>query len=197
MSRRYAATRIRERIRLIRLPRAYRLIDYAHRKQPLGAVPTRSRFGDPKRRYSVLYATQSVGCAVWEGMLRNRFTRRRKRTIESDEAEARSIVTLDTIEPLSLVDLRDDGPIHIGAPTAVAHDADHRAGQSLSEATYADVPEADGFVYRSRFTGDACVAVFDRAIGKLAAREVTALVEHPKFADVLIEYGITLRTITE
>ena len=33
---------------------------------------------------------------------------------------------------LSLVDLRGDGPIRIAAPTAVAHDANHAAGRSLS-----------------------------------------------------------------
>ena len=37
--------------------------------------------------------------------------------------------------PLSLVDLRGDGPIRIAAPTAVAHDANHAAGRSLSAAT--------------------------------------------------------------
>ena len=104
------------------------------------------------------------------------------------------MITLYTGEPLSLVDLRDDGPIRIGAPTAVAHDANHVAGRALSAATYAGVPEADGFVYRSRFTGDACVAVFDRAIAKLAVRDVAALVEHPRFADILIDYEITLRS---
>lgn len=102
------------------------------------------------------------------------------------------VVTLRSIEPLSLVDLRHDGPVRIGAPTAVTHDADHRAGRSLSAATYSNVREADGFVYQSRFTAHMCMAVFDRAIGKLAVREVTGLIQHPKFADVLIDYKITL-----
>ena len=104
------------------------------------------------------------------------------------------VVTLHTSEPLSLVDLRHDGPVRIGAPTAVTHDADHRAGQSLSAATYSNVPEADGFVYQSRFTGHMCMAVFDRAVAKLAVRDVTGLVRHPKFADVLVDYEITLRS---
>ena len=61
-----------------------------------------------------------------------------------------------------------------------------------SAATYANVPEADGFVYQSRFTGHTCMAVFDRAAGKLAVRDMTRLVQHRKFADVLIDYEITL-----
>ena len=104
------------------------------------------------------------------------------------------VVALHTIEPLSLVDLRHDGPVRIGAPTAVTHNADHRAGQSLSAATYANVPEADGFVYQSRFTGHMCMAVFDRATAKLAVLDLIGLVQHPKFADVLIDYEITLRS---
>lgn len=134
----------------------------------------------------MLYATQSLRCAVWEGLARDRFARRRRRMLAFREAEPIVLVILHTIEPLSLVDLRHDGPVRIGAPTAVTHDADHRAGQSLSAAIYLNVPEADGFVYQSRFTGHARVAIFDRAIGRLAVRDVTRLVQHPKFADVLI-----------
>ena len=102
------------------------------------------------------------------------------------------MVTLRTIEAPALVDLRDDGPVRIGAPPAVAHDADHRAGQALSVATYRTVPEADGFVYRSRFTGHTCIAVFDRATAKLSVRDVTGLMHHQRFAEVLGDYEITL-----
>ena len=207
MSRGYAAKGIRERIHTVRLDESYRLIRRRHQDRPLGTIPTSSRFSDPLGRYSVLYATQSIlgrysvlyatqsmQCAVWEGLARDRFARRRRRILAFREAEPVVVVTLHTIEPLSLVDLRHDGPVRIGAPTAVTHDADHRAGQSLSAATYANVPEADGFVYQSRFTGHTCMAVFDRAIGKLAVRDVTGLVQHPKFADVLIDNEITLRS---
>ena len=194
MSREYAAKDIRERIRTIQLDEAYRLIRRRHRDRPLGAIPTPSRFSDPLGRYSVLYATQSMQCAVWEGLTRDRFTRRRRRILAFREVEPIVVVALHTIEPLSLVDLRHDGPVRIGAPTAVTHDADHRAGQSLSAATYANVPEADGFVYQSRFTGHMCMAVFDRATAKLAVLDLIGLVQHPKFADVLIDYEITLRS---
>ena len=194
MSRGYAAKGIRERIRPVRLDEAYRSIHRRHQERPLGTIPTPSRFSDPPGHYSVLYATQSMRCAVWEGLARDRFARRRRRLLAFGEVEPIVVVTLHAIEPLSLVDLRHDGPVRIGAPTAVTHDADHRAGQSLSAATYANVPEADGFMYQSRFTGHMCMAVFDRAMPKLAVRDVTGLVQHPKFADVLIDYEITLRS---
>ena len=128
MSRRYAAKGIRERIHTVRLDEAYRLIRRRHQDRPLGTIPTSSRFSDPLGRYSVLYATQSMQCAVWEGLARDRFARRRRRILAFREAEPVVVVTLHTIEPLSLVDLRHDGPVRIGAPTAVTHDADHRGG---------------------------------------------------------------------
>ena len=176
MSRRYAAERIRKRIRKVWLDEAYRLIARRHQHHPLGSIPTRSRFADPLQQYSVLYAAESMHCAIWEGLARDRFTRQAQRTIAVQDAEEIAVVTLRTIEAPALVDLRDDGPaVRIGAPPAVAHNADHRAGQALSVATYRTVPEADGFVYRSRFTGHTCIAVFDRATAKLSVRDVTGL----------------------
>ena len=54
------------------------------------------------------------------------------------------------------------------------------------------VPEADGFLFPSRFTGDSCVAVFDRAFGKLTALDIAELVRHVEFLDALDDYGILL-----
>ena len=96
-----------------------------------------------------------------------------------------------------MVDLRRDGPIRIAAPTAVTHDANHAAGRALSAATYGEVPEADGFLFQSRFTGHTCVAVFDRAIRKLAVLDVVPLTEHEDFLQALSDYEITLVTPPE
>ena len=192
MSRRYTAERIRERIRTVWLDEAYRLIGRKYHDQPLQTGTRGSRFSDPLRRYRVLYAAENIACAVWEGLARSRFTRRRQRVLKLDEVERWTVAALCTIEPLALADLRGDGPVRIGAPAAVTHDADHRAGQALSDATYRNVPEADGFVYLSRFTGHTCVAVFDRATAKVGVRDVRGLVDHPKFAEVLSDYEIVL-----
>ena len=193
MSRRYVVPRIRGRIRTIKFDEAYRLIHRKYRERPLGAVPAPSRFSDPQGSYSVLYAAQSIPCAMWEGIVRNRFARRQRRILAVQEVAPLLAVTLDTLEPLALVDLRDDGPVRIGAPTAVTHDTSHKAGQALSAATYANVPEADGFLYLSRFTGHACVAVFDKAVDKLTVRDLTTLMQHPQFADMLVDYEIALQ----
>ena len=102
------------------------------------------------------------------------------------------VVSIRSDDPLSLVDLLDDGPIHIGAPSAVAHDSNHATGRALSAAVHDDLPEADGFLYASRFTGEHCVAVFDRAFDRLRADRDVELARHAEFLDVLDEYDIVL-----
>ena len=104
------------------------------------------------------------------------------------------LVVLRSEVTVTLVDLRGDGPVHIGAPPAVAHDTSHVAGRALSAAVHAGVPEADGLLYQSRFTGDAGVAVFDRAIGKLALSGVAPLIGVEQFWHVLDVYDIALTT---
>ena len=102
------------------------------------------------------------------------------------------MVSICSTAPLALVDLRGDGPIRIGAPSAVAHDGNHSAGRALSAAVHATVPEAEGFVFASRFTGHACVAVFDRAFAKLTATDIEELAVHADFPHALDDYGISL-----
>ena len=76
-----------------------------------------------------------------------------------------------------------DGPVQIGASPAVA--------TTLQAARcpwpFARVPEAA--LFQSRFTGHLCVAVFDRAIGKLRGHERHSLT-HADFLQALDDYDI-------
>ncbi|MCY3933231.1 MAG: RES family NAD+ phosphorylase [Acidobacteria bacterium] len=192
MTRGYAAGRIRTRLRPLSIEQVCRVIRARRAGGPLDATPADSRFSDPDGRYGVLYAARNVRTSFVEAVLRSRFDRRRDREIPAEEVQARSIVWIDSLSDLNLVDLRRDGPIRIGAPTAVAHDANHAAGRSLSAFVYAEVDEADGFLYDSRFTGDVCLAVFDRAIEKLTATMVVPLMDSVDFHEALREYEIIL-----
>ena len=197
MSSPYDPERIRRQLRTIRAERMFRVIHRKHRRRPLGAVPSASRFSDPAGNYAVLYIAESVRCAFWEAVARNRFTRRRRRELPKSDVEARLAVSVCSREDLVLIDLRADGPIQIGAPTAVAHDSNQAAGRALSAATFAGVPEADGFLFQSRFTGQLCIATFDRAICKLDALEITPLIENVDFLKALKDYDIQLTTPPE
>lgn len=188
----YDPGRIRRRLHSIRISGGYRLIHRNYRANPLGAVAAPSRFSDPAGIYAVLYAAQSIRCAFWEALARNRFTRRRRRELPRSDVADRMLVVLRSEVPVTLVDLRGDGPVRIGAPPAAAHDTNHAAGRALSAAVHASVPEADGFLWQSRYTGDACVAVFDRATGKLALSRVVPLISVDQFWQVLDVYGIAM-----
>ena len=155
-------------------------------------MPAPSRFGDPRAGYAAVYAAESVRCAFWETLGRNRFARRRQRELPRSEAEARLVVSIRSEGALSLVDLRGDGPVRIGAPSVVAHDGNHAAGRALSGAVHGGVPEADGFLFAPRFTGELCVAVYDRACGRLRAGSTAELARHAEFLDALDEYDIML-----
>ena len=56
----------------------------------------------------------------------------------------------------------------------------------------AGVPEAGGFLFASRFTGDTCVAVFDRALGKLSLLGIDEPAHHAGLLDALDDYDIVL-----
>ena len=132
-------------------------------------------------------------CAFWETLARNRFARRRRRELPRSEVEARLVVSIGSAGTLALIDLRGDGSVRIGAPSAVAHDSNHAAGRALSAAVHAGVPKAYGLLFASRFTGDTCVAVFDRAFDKLRLLGIDdQLVRHAGFLDALDDYDIVL-----
>ena len=188
----YEPDRLRSRLRSIRLGRVFRVVHRDRRSAPLGAAPAPSRFSDPRERYAVLYASDAIRCAFWETLGRNRFARRRRRELPRVEIEARLVVSIGSAETLNLIDLRGDGPVRLGAPSAVAHDGNHVAGRALSAAVHAGVPAADGFLFASRFTGDTCAAVFDRAFGKLILLGIDELVRHGGFLDALDDYDIVL-----
>ena len=157
MSRGYDPDRLRTGLCTVRLERVFRVIHRSRGAAPLAAVPSPSRFSDPQAGYSVLYGAETVRCAFWETLGRNRFARRRERELPRSDVEARLVVPVRSDGALSLVDLRGDGPVRIGAPSAVAHDGNHAAGRALSAAVHGNLPEADGFLFASRFTGEQCV----------------------------------------
>ncbi len=74
----------------------------------------------------------------------------------------------------------------------MTHDSDQRTGRALSAAIASQVTEADGVVYHSRFTGDACFALFDRGVHKLDTRAIAPLIEHEALEAALDDYDVTL-----
>ena len=189
----YLIGRIRAQVCRVQVVRVFRVIHHSLAANPLSAVPSPSRFGDPAGNYAVLYGAESVSCCLWEAVVRNSLTRRWPREIPRSVITSRRVVEFQSAHDLILVDLQDDGPIKIGAPPDVVHDSNHQEGRLLSAAVYTRIPNADGFLYRSRYTGHLCCAVFDRAISsKLNTVSVTRLSQHADCSNALSEYDITL-----
>ena len=170
----------------------HRIVRSEYRDDPLGARPAATRFGDPAHRYSVLYAAETPACALWEAVLRDRFAGGAQRRLPRSDIDERVVAVLRSAEPLMLVDLRRDGAVRIGASPSVVRDPRHAEGQGLSQATYNVAPEVDGFVYPSWHTAENCIAIFDRAIPKLAVEDVMPLAEHSGLLPALDRYGVTL-----
>jgi hypothetical protein len=170
----------------------FRIIKHDRRGTPLAAVPAPSRFSDPTLQYSVLYGATTIDCALWEGLIRDRFDLQPLRELPRVEIECRHLVLFNSTRPLSLLDIRGGRARRIFAPTAVTGAARQADGQTLSHAVYTQVPEADGLIYDSRFTSDGCIAIFDRAFGVLHSQAVQPLTRIPEVHQVLRTAGITL-----
>ena len=140
----------------------------------------------------MLYAARSLDTALWEAVLRDAFLEPVPPRLSRGELERRVVASIHSVRALDLVDLRGRSLLHARVETAVARDRDHAAGQRLAPRVHADLPEAHGFVYDSRFTADTCVRVFDRALDRLRADDPVPLGEFEDVYDVLDTFRIAL-----
>ena len=192
MTRRYDAARLRAALVPLALDGFVRIFPrrYAHR--PLGVGPGSSRFADPAAGYAVLYAGESVAEALRETLLRDAVSAAPRRTLPRFFIEQSVLTRITTTEPLPMIDLRRDGVLRARVPTAVVRDRRHAAGQALSRFVHAEIEEAAGFVYDSRFTASPCVAVFDRALDRVRASEAIALEEVDDVHATLADHDVVL-----
>ena len=189
--------RLRTRLIEVHLEHGFRIIHRRFEATPLGCVPAPSRFADPDGSYAVLYAALTVRCAIWEALLRDDYLDARRDELPVEDVESRTLVSLRSAGPLRLLDLRGDGTTRAKVPTAVTRDRRHAAGRALSAVLYRDVTEADGILYESRFVGTGCVALFDRALGRLEAFRTIELDRSPEARDAFADADITLVTRRE
>ena len=153
-----------------------------------------SRFCTSSDEYTVLYCAPDFTTAFLETVVRDRFTRRRRREILLKEVTARAWALIASAQGvvLKLLDLRGAGCTTIGAPTDTVGARNHAAGRALGRAIFGDHGEIDGFLYASRLTGEDVYAVYDRAIGKLVASGTGKLSDHRELPAVLQMHHISL-----
>lgn len=175
-------------------PENYRIVPGRYQASPLGTSRGDSRFCTCNAGYTVLYSSPDFATVFIETVMRDRFTRGRKREVDLKEITERVWVHIGPKpgEVLTLLDLRGDGCARIGAPTDVVRARNHAAGRAFAKAIYAEHTEIDGLLYPSRLTGQDVYGVFDRGIEKLRPTEKGMLADHPELPDLLTRHGIVL-----
>ncbi|RYG99700.1 MAG: RES domain-containing protein [Alphaproteobacteria bacterium] len=165
---------------------------------PLGFGKTPSRFSDPRRRkfanrFGVLYLGDTVKVCFLEAVLRDqRDGVLGDLPIAESELYDRNFAEIEVINPLMMVDLRDDGPIKMGVPTDVAKGSKQSLARKWAVAFNEHDSQVEGIIYPSRLNGHTNLAVFDRAIGKLKAVATTKLIRAPGLADILNDLNVAI-----
>lgn len=159
---------------------------FAH--TPLGASSGPSRFssiaslgadahaGPPFR---VIYAAADLATAAYETLIRDRFDLEPMRVLSRGDYASRIAVNISTVrdQTVTLLDLTDGKAACHGVPSDVANYSKHDDGQHFATFVYTRMPSVDGLIYRSRFTEQPSIAVFDRGVGRLAHGQPTPLTE--------------------
>jgi len=165
---------------------------------PLGYGKTPSRFSDPRRRdparrFGVVYLGDTLKVCFLEAVLRDRRDGLvGDLPIEEKEIYARRYAEIETIVGLRVVDLREDHAIRMGVPTDVAKSSRQSLARAWSLAFYEHQTVPDGIIYPSRLNGHTNLAIFDRAIPKLSAVRVVALIGAPGLATVINDLRVSL-----
>ena len=166
-------------IRTVPTGAVWRRIYETRHPDPLGWGPGLSRFSDPTgAAFGVVYLGSSAKVAFVETILRDRADGRGGDClVETAEIEKRSLATIEVTAPLRLVDLTGDHPLRMGVPSDVAGARDQTVAQAWSSAFHRHPDQPDGIFYPSRLNEERCVALYDRAVGKLAATATPRLLD--------------------
>jgi hypothetical protein len=153
-----------------------------------GRKDATSRWDDPNGEFGVLYLGRSPVGAFSESLLR---------APADPDVLWRHVVqkrqaTFRLIEPIQLVKLHGAGLAWFGVTAADIAEADYALPQKIANRVHGSFP-VDGVQYRSRFDNDElCVALFDRADGKIELVSEGELIEKVWTAGTLATRGYRL-----
>ena len=146
---------------------------------PLGFKPGLSRFSDPSgTRFGVIYLGSSAKVAFAETVLRDRGeTTLGSVLIPFSELEIYTCADIRLAADLNLVDLTGDGCVRLRVPTDVIGARDQTLARAWSEVVFDHPAAADGILYPSRLNEQRNIALYARALGKLAPEATPRLVD--------------------
>lgn len=165
---------------------------------PLGYGKTPSRFSDPSRkvatnRFGVVYLGSTFEVCFLEAVLRDlRDGKYGPVPFHLDEFDSRIYSLITVNKPLKMVDLCGNNPVQMGIPTDVGKSSKQSLSRKWSKVFYDHPDQPDGIIYPSRLNEDFNLAVFDRAIDKLAHNTSQVLSEVPELARMLDTFNIAI-----
>lgn len=160
---------------------------------PLGFGRAPSRFSDPRLppEFGIYYVGASFETAFLETIVRDlKNGNPGPLLLSAARLDTFIHVTVTNQAPLTMVDLRGGLVIALGVPTDAVRASAHGLGQQASLAVYQRPEQLDGIWYPSRLNGGDNLAVYDRAVSKLAAGPSRKLTNCPELASILTTYRI-------
>ncbi len=119
--------------------------------------------------FQVTYMAADLATAAYETLIRDRFDLDLARVLLPEDYGTHVAVNISTLhdEVITVVDLTDGNSTRHGVPSNVASYSAHNDGQDFATFVYANMPTVDGLLYRSRFTNQLNIAIFDRGIHRI------------------------------
>lgn len=189
----FSAAKLRKRLYPARLDDWVRILPSRYRVSPVGAGYGSSRFSSPSDTFKVLYAADNFATAFAEAVVRDRFEGKSRRFLYRPYLDQLCVATIASSRELVMLDLRGSGAYELGVDTDASRARDHAAGQALSEAVHAAMPEVDAILFDSRLTSGACVAIYERALPTLSANPPIGLMQAALLPAELTRLEITVR----
>lgn len=95
------------------------------------------------------------------------------------ELAARKFAEITVVSDLLLVELRGDAPVRMGIPSDVVGASDQRLARAWSVAFHEHPAAPDGILYPSRLNEETNIALYGRAVAKLAVDRLQPLLVAP------------------
>lgn len=179
----------------------WRRVYLASHPDPLGFGFGPSRFSDPRTtlpeadRFGVLYFGKALKVCFLEAVLRDKKNGRiGDLPISYSELTGRVCADIELREPLSLVDLRGDNLVKMGVPTDAVRASSHTWGRRWSLAFWSHSQSPDGLIYSSRLNEETNIALYNRAIKKVAARTIRPLLDWgDELAMIIQEFKLSIQ----
>lgn len=127
------------------------------------------------------------------GVVRDRFEGKSRRFLYRPHLDQLCVAAIGSSRELVMLDLRGSAAYELGVDTDASRARDHAAGQALSEAVHAAMPDVDAILFDSRLTSGACVAIYERALPALSANPPIGLLQAALLPAELTRLGITVR----